>query len=64
MDPALIALIVRLAPVVLEGAQDAFRVKDVLSSDDQAEVDAAYAEYTARRNVVADRLRNTPDDPG
>lgn len=64
MDPALVALIVRLAPIVLEGAQDAFKVKAVLSSDDQAAVDAAYAEYTAKRNAVADRLRATPDDPG
>lgn len=63
MDPALIALIVRLAPVVLKGAADAFEVKEVLSSQDSAEVEAAYRDFTAQRNAVAGSLQTTADDP-
>ena len=64
MDPALVALILKLAPVVLDGVSSAVRVKAVLSSEDEALVESAYRDFTAKRNALSDRLRSTPDDLG
>lgn len=64
MEAAAIAkLVLEVGPILFEGWNNAMTVKEVLSSEDQAKVDAAYRELTAKRNALADRLRGIEGDP-
>lgn len=62
MDPALLAFILKAAPLVLEAVDNGFKVKDAIASEDEAVVEAAYRDLTAQRNALSDRLRSTPED--
>lgn len=39
------------------------KIRAAASTEDKAELDALYAEFRQASNGVADRLRETPDDP-
>lgn len=63
MNPAVVQILILAIQLATKFVENYPQIREAMTTDDRDKLDAAYSDFRAQSNAVADRLRATPDDP-